>query len=1016
MRKLSYLLTLLTVCASSVAFAQSRTVTGTVSDESGAPLAGVMVTVQGTTTAAITENGGKYSVSAPDGATLDFSLLGYTAVSRAVDGRSVVDVTMTADVMAIDDVIVVGYGTVRKAHLTGSVTQIDSETLTNRPVQNVSMALQGMMPGVTVMASGSGGTPGQDGGTIRVRGTGTLNNASPYILIDGVESGQLNEVDPNDIESISVLKDAASAAIYGSKAANGVILITTKRGTVGRPQISYNGNVGIQNVSGLIERMGSAEYAENLNRILTDAGKEARWSNEAIQKFRDHSDLDNFPDTDWYGEAFQTGFQQTHNVNINGGTEAVRYMASAGYLGMKGILPNSKRNQFSARTNISAQINPRLSARLNLSYIDNDYSDANAGYSGGSHDQIIRQLNIIAPWIAGRKSDGTYGANGDGNPIEWLDSGMTVDRMNQSFTGVAGVDYKIAEGLVATATGAYVSDIQHYKDFRKKMTTGPNSPNQLDERYYLWDRTNFDVMLNYEKAFGSHNLKLMGAWHTEKYNSKELRGFRNAFPNNDLTDMNAGTASSQTNSGFSRELAMVSALGRLNYDYAGKYLFEAIFRSDASSRFAAANRWGYFPSLSAGWRVSEENFMDGARGWLTNLKLRGSWGLTGNQDALDDYYPYMNTYSLGANYPIGGTLQSGYYQGTFKKNSISWEEVRSWGIGLDITLMGKIDIVIDYYDRKTNGILMDVAVPSEFGLGAYKDNVGNMSNKGVEFSVGYNDRWDDWRLTANANVSYNKNEVLYLGEGVPYLTNGNMRRAVGHAFDSYYAYKADGFFASDEEANAYTQKYAHEGFAYKFQGGDLRYVDTNGRDDDGNLTGKPDGKVNADDRVYLNPTQPKVIYGINYTVGWKNLDLSMIWSGAAGSSRLYNYEAFGDFRGDNSHPSTIWRDSWTFNKTNPKMPRLYENVSSNSSPANVISSYWIQNTSFLRLKNLQLGYNFPAKWLDGVGVSKARIYYSAENLVTFHNIPINLDPEIASERTSTYPLFKSHSFGVNITF
>ena len=871
------------------------------------------------------------------------------------------------------------------------------------------------MPGVAI--TGTNGAPGQDAGKIRVRGIGTLNEAGPYILVDGIETGTLSAVDPNDIESISVLKDAASAAIYGSKAANGVVLITTKRGKTGQTKISYSGYLSFQNATNMIERMGSYEYASLLNQALEAEGMSKRFNDTELQKFKDGNDP-LYPDTDWYDLAYKTGVQHRHNVNINGGSENVKYMASLGYLNQTGILPNAGREQFNARTNLDMKINKRLSARMNLSFIKNDYSDASSAYYGGSSDQIIRQLNLIAPWIVARYDDGTWGTISDGSPIAWLDSGMKVNRDNYNFSGMAAVDYEIFDGLKLTLQGAYVNNLQNYNYFQKYIKYNENKesdPSQLDERFYKWDRTNYDALLNYNKNFGKHNIKGLLGWHTEKYNYKYQKAVRKKFPNNELTDMNAGDASTQSNEGYTAELAMISWFARINYDFAGKYLLEANIRADASSRFAEGHRWGYFPSFSGAWRISEEAFMESAKdSWLSGLKIRASWGQLGNQDALsgsnNDYYPALNTYNLDSKYAFGGSLNSGYYQRKYRLETISWEKASTWGVGVDFTLFNKLNGSLDYYNRKTTGIIMDVTVPKEFALDAYKDNVGSMRNSGIEINLSYNTKIGQVDFGIAGNFSYNKNEILDLGGGDPnkYLdaTDGySQRNKVGEAMNSYYIYRADGFFNSQEEADAYTAKYGNP-FGKTFKAGDLRYVDTN-----------KDGKLTADDREYCGSSDPKIIYGFNINAGWKGIDLSLMFNGAAGVKRLFDgYEVYGNFSGDAAHPATIWRDAWTPDNHDASMPRIFYDTNSASSSRSVQSDFWLQDTSYLRLKNLQLGYTLPKGWLNSVGVENIRIYYSVENLLTFDKMKINIDPESTSQRLSSYPLLRTHAFGVNVTF
>lgn len=988
---------------------------GLVKDATGESVIGASVVVKGTTNGTITDFDGNFSLDGiKKGDVIVISYVGYQTQEIKWNG-SPLNVILKEDSKTLSEVVVVGYGTQKKANLSGSVATVDSKELENRPIQNVSSGLQGLMPGVAI--TGTNGAPGQDAGKIRVRGIGTLNEAGPYILVDGIETGTLSAVDPNDIESISVLKDAASAAIYGSKAANGVVLITTKRGKTGQTKISYSGYLSFQNATNMIERMGSYEYASLLNQALEAEGMSKRFNDTELQKFKDGNDP-LYPDTDWYDLAYKTGVQHRHNVNINGGSENVKYMASLGYLNQTGILPNAGREQFNARTNLDMKINKRLSARMNLSFIKNDYSDASSAYYGGSSDQIIRQLNLIAPWIVARYDDGTWGTISDGSPIAWLDSGMKVNRDNYNFSGMAAVDYEIFDGLKLTLQGAYVNNLQNYNYFQKYIKYNENKesdPSQLDERFYKWDRTNYDALLNYNKNFGKHNIKGLLGWHTEKYNYKYQKAVRKKFPNNELTDMNAGDASTQSNEGYTAELAMISWFARINYDFAGKYLLEANIRADASSRFAEGHRWGYFPSFSGAWRISEEAFMESAKdSWLSGLKIRASWGQLGNQDALsgsnNDYYPALNTYNLDSKYAFGGSLNSGYYQRKYRLETISWEKASTWGVGVDFTLFNKLNGSLDYYNRKTTGIIMDVTVPKEFALDAYKDNVGSMRNSGIEINLSYNTKIGQVDFGIAYNFSYNKNEILDLGGGDPnkYLdaTDGySQRNKVGEAMNSYYIYRADGFFNSQEEADAYTAKYGNP-FGKTFKAGDLRYVDTN-----------KDGKLTADDREYCGSSDPKIIYGFNINAGWKGIDLSLMFNGAAGVKRLFDgYEVYGNFSGDAAHPATIWRDAWTPDNHDASMPRIFYDTNSASSSRSVQSDFWLQDTSYLRLKNLQLGYTLPKGWLNSVGVENIRIYYSVENLLTFDKMKINIDPESTSQRLSSYPLLRTHAFGVNVTF
>lgn len=748
-----------------------------------------------------------------------------------------------------------------------------------------------------------------------------------------------------------------------------------------------------------------------LNDALESEGK--------AKKFTTEEEINALPNTDWYDLAYKTGSLQHHNVSVNGGTESVNYLASVGYLKQSGILPNAGREQINGRTNLEMKINSRLTARLNLAYIKNDYTDPSSAYAGGSSDQIIRQLNLISPWITARYDDGTWGTVSDGSPIAWLDNDLKVYRRNTNFTGLFGVDYKIINGLTAKLSASYVNDNQNYDYFQKFFVYNANKktdPNFHDERVYKWERKTFEALLNYNKTFGQHTIGALAGWHAEAYDYKYWYTYRKNFPNNSVTDINAGDVSTQQAQGNTRELNMLSWFGRVNYDFAGRYLFEANLRADASSRFADGHRWGYFPSFSAGWRVSEEAFMEGTKSWLSNFKIRGSWGQLGNQEALSDYYPAINTYSINAKYAFDGKVTSGYYQSSYKINTITWEKATTWGVGVDLGFLdNKITASVDYYNRLTDGILISVDAPYEFALGSYLDNVGKMRNQGVEMSLNYNDKFGEVKVGAGLNVAYNKNKIESM-PGKGYVGTGyNQRNATGQEFNSYYVYKADGFFQSDKEAQEYMDFYwpadgskgANPFGGGKFKAGDLKYADING-----------DGKIDPEnDRFYAGSSVPRWTFGLNLNAAWKGFDLSLFFNGQFKAYRYFDaYEVEGAFVGDSSHPATIWRDSWTYNKSNPKMPRLFTDTNSPSSSRQVVSTFWLKNVSYCRLKNLQLGYTLPKSALEFLHVNKVRVYYSCENLFTIDNLDINVDPEATSQRLSSYPLLRTHSFGLSVTF
>ncbi len=983
-----------------------KQIKGIVTDAFGEPIIGANVIEKGTTNGLVTDLDGAFSLEVSNNTTIQFSYIGYHTQEVKVGNQTSFTIKLIEDTQALSEVVVVGYGTQTKINLTGAVSTISRDELLDRPVTNVSSALQGLTPGVTV-TSGTG-RPGQDGSTIRIRGVGTLNSSDPYILVDGIETGTLNQIDPNDIESMSILKDAASAAIYGSKAANGVILITTKRGKVGKPTVSYSGNVSFSNVATLIDRLNSYDHARLYNYALQQDGSAPRFTEEDLQLFKSGSSPYTHPNTVWTDYIYRTGFMHKHNMNITGGSEDVKFMASTGFLGQEGTLRNSDRQQFNLRTNLDAKLSKKISMRTNMAFINNRYSDPNASYGGG-YGGFIWQADRIAPWIPYKREDGTYGSISDGNPAAWIDIDSRINYLQENFSGVLAFDYTPVEGLVFTLQGAYVTDIKETKDFRKECwydDVNYHGPDQLQEKVGKWNRYTLDALVNYNKTFNQdHNFKAMLGYKLEKYGYREVVAFRKNFPNSSLTDLNAGDASTQTNSGYSRELAMMSYFGRLNYDYQGKYLAEVDFRADASSRFAKGYRWGYFPAVSAGWRISEEGFMEMSKEWLQSLKLRASWGQLGNQEALSDYYPALTTLYIGKNFPFGGVLSQGITQTAHKISSISWEKTTNWGVGFDAIFLDDFSLSAEYYNRKTSGIIMNVPVPSTFGTtSAYQDNVGSLRNTGVEFSVSWNHQFNkDFRFSAQANMAYNKNELLDLG-GIDETISGYMINRVGEPYQSFYVYVADGLFQSDEEAKAYEEKFGNP-WSLPFRGGDLRIKDVNG-----------DGRLTDADRMVRGSQQPKGTYGLTLAGGWKAFDLSVFMQGVTGTNRYFDYTVAGLFEGETSHPSTNWLNAWSPDNKNTNWPRIFLDDRSVSAANKARTSFWCMNTDYLRIKNINFGYTLPKSLTGKLGITNAKVYYTGENLFTFDHLPFNADPEIESGNLNVYPISKSHSFGINVTF
>lgn len=983
---------------------QSKTISGIVKDDFGDPLVGVTVKVKGLDRGTITGLDGDFELKVNPGDILEFSYVGFLSQSVKYSNQPTLNIILKEDSKTLDEVVVVGFGTQKKVNLTGSVANVDNKLIENRPMTSVSAGLQGLLPGVAV--SQRSGQPGSDGGTIRVRGTGTFNNANPMVIVDGVE-GSMSDIDPNDIKSISVLKDAASSAIYGSKAANGVILITTKRGESGKTTINYSNNFGWQKATELPSYCNSADYAILTNEAYAYENLAPLYSAEDIELYRNGKSPYTHPNTNWQDLLFtESGFQQQHNVNLTGGTDVVRYMASMGYQYQGGIIKHADKDQYNMRLNVDVNPIEKLEANFSMSYNKRDVKFPISSYAP-SLSQIFRQVAMISPMVPYKNEDGSYGTIGDGNPIAWIDLNQTERSKRNNFTGLASAKYNILPSLSIKNILSYQSTTTDKNTFKKDIqynSTKYEGPNEMWQRDYFEEQLMNDVILEFNKSIEGHNLNALAGFHAEQWNYKFTEAYRSHFPNNEVSDINAGAENTAKNKSFKQKLNMLSWLGRINYDYRGKYLFEANIRYDGSSRFAKGNRWGAFPSFSAGWRISEENFFESIKDVVDNLKLRGSWGQLGNQNitysGTQQYYPTVSTITLGEDYPMGGELASGAYAINATNKNLKWETTTTWGIGLDFSLFNRVNMTIDYYDKTTSGILMEVPTPATYYKQKYFDNVGKVNNRGIEVSLAYNEKFGQVNFSFGGNFAYNKNKIKDLG-GVNEIIDGEKIMRVGQPLDSFYGYKTAGIFQNQEEIDNWP---TFNITGDKVMPGDLKYVSVNG-----------DDVINANDRVVLGSTNPKYTFGFNVGAEYKGFDFIAFFQGAAGVNGYMSREAVGSINGDDGKPSSIWMDRWTPENPNAKYPRVTKGVNGVSMPS-IVSDFWQQDAKYLRLKNLQIGYTFPKQWLEKVHISKLRIYYSGQNLLTMTNFLKGWDPEAPAGRGDFYPQTRIHSFGLNLTF
>lgn len=993
----------------------ARPVHGRVADGAGVPLEGVSVTVKGSNTGTMTDAKGAFTLDATEGTELVISYVGYASQTVKVTGGEV-SVVLTKQQNSLNEVVVVGYGTQRKVDLTGSVSTVSAAQLEDRPVTSLGNALQGTMPGVTVIQNN--GQPGRDAGSINIDGIGTLNSTAPLVVVDGIISS-MNEVNPNDVESISVLKDAASAAIYGSRAANGVILITTKKGRKGASQIEYDVYVGKQTPTRLPDYLPSWQAATMYNQALANVGSAPVYSATDIQQYKDGSDPVGHPNTDWLNLFYnKKGLQQNHYLGISGGSEKTQYLFSLGYFDQEGNVAKTQAQRFTTRLNLTTQATRNLKAIANISYTFNPFQEPLSSYPGVSaFSQMIRQVNRISPMVPLKWANGDYAYIGDGNPIAWLNSPSLGTYNKYLLTGSAGLDWEpvkdlhvkpfVGYTLTQDQNKSYVADIQFY------TATGSaglyQGPNNVTDKYDNTTYVTLQATIDYMKHLGNHTLKILGGYSQEYTKYYELDGYRQSFLNNQLSDLNAASTTGQTSNGYSNELALQSFFGRFNYDYDGKYLFEANLRYDGSSRFDTANRFGTFPSLSAGWRISQENFFKPLRPIFSELKLRGSWGKLGNQNITgsnsdNTYYPYITTVSAGQNYVFGGAnpaFAAGVAPINGANTALKWETTTETDLGLDAAFLQEaLTFSAEYFVKNTSNILLNIPVSAPYGLNTPYQNAGAVQNKGWEFNANYRGRQGAFTYNIGANAAFIQNKVTSLAGTGPNISGITIQK-VGLPINSFWGYEAEGLFQNATEVAKHATQSPNTG------PGDIIYKDLNG-----------DGKIDqTNDRTYLGTYFPKVTYGFNVGAGWKGIDLTAFFQGAAGVKGYAQGIAIGQVGTTVGKPTSAMLNAWTPSNPGASMPRLLTTSYLQNDPGTNPSSFWVRNASYLRLKNLQLGYTFPQGIARRIGAQRIRLYYSAQNILTITSFYKWIDPEApAGTAGYDYPQIKTSTFGLNVTF
>lgn len=974
---------------------QKQTVKGTVKDANGDPIIGATVKVKGSTGGTVTDIDGKFTLDAPAGAELEVSSIGY--LKQIVKAKGNIAIVLKDDSQTLDELVVVGYGVQKKENLTGAVASMNAEKLATRPVSSLSSALAGEMAGVTAVQTS--GAPGGQNASITVRGQNSVNAASPLVIVDGVP-GSMNVINPAEIESVTVLKDAASAAIYGVQAANGVILITTKKGKTGKTTVSYNATFSWSSLLSKLDLVDAYGYAYLYNEAyLNDhPGATKPFSDETVEKYR----TGKLPSTDWYKEALTgSGFEHQHNLSLSGGNDKTTYNMYLGYLSQDGVTKDIDYNRINARMNITSQINKYITLGLNASGYRGTKQDAWAGYT-----QVIQGMSRSHPTDPVYDEDGNFKYVGVDNPVavQGRDKTGWKKTIDQEVFLIGSAEIKPIKDLSIKGVYSWRNWTQDQLGFKKTWGYGTYNSGQREGyvRNYNYDYLTGQILVNYNKSFGDHNLGVLAGMESYDVKYRYVTADRKGGGNNNLdSSLNTLDASSQKNKNGGTEMTRLSYFGRLQYNYAGKYLFEANVRRDASSRFPKDSRWGTFPAFSAGWRISEEAFMKNVD-WLSNLKLRLGWGKTGNEELKSsDIYPAVPTYAYGS-YMFGNSLYSTAYESRLVNDQLKWATVTNYELGIDAGFLNnKLTMELSVYKKKTNDMLLYLPLQGVIGLSAPAQNVGSVENRGFELVLGHNNRiGKDWSYNLSLNMGYNKNEIIDMAGTDGPIDNGNggtddtQWNIEGYGVSSYYGYVADGLFRTEEELKKGPLRTGNEKL------GDIRYKDL---DDD--------GKITAADRKIIGNKMPKWTGGFNFRVGYKNFELSGLLQGAFDAKRYYNGEASYAFFNNASCLNKHW-DRWSEENPNGNFPRL----SLTSQTNYAFSSFWLQDASYVRMKNLTLAYTLPSEVISRIGLSFAQVYLTGENLFTISGLDKGLDPESGNSRGWSYSNVRKISCGLKLTF
>lgn len=986
---------------------QAKTVTGTVTDVSGEPIIGANIRIKGTTTGTITDIDGNFSIEAEPQSVIEVSYIGYLTQETVINNQKSIRFLLKEDTKTLDEVVVIGYGVQKKADLTGSVANINTEKLNTQSNANIGQALQGKIAGVDIVSQG--GAPGS-GTRIMVRGIGTLNNASPLYIVDGMYMNSIDHINPNDIASIDVLKDASSAAIYGSRAANGVIIVTTKEGsnTEGKPIIDLSVNLGISTANKFLDMLDAKGWAEVTTIARQAIGKPA---------LDMATDLANKPDNDWQDIMFRPALMQNYNLSVKGGGKYSTYYTGLGYFNQDGIVKgtNYQRYNIQSKNDYKRGI---FSVGTNLIISFSHDKPLHQELRGGMIGTILQSVPTLEKYDDTREGGygGTYGdVVNIPHPLAIIDDNI-MDRYNENVKIFANLyaQIELFKGLKYKLNLTPDFSFERYKNYLNKYDFGlaTNSITQLTERQRRRRNILVENLLTFDRTFGEHKISALAGYTYQDSRFRHIQAYGEGLPQG-LEEIDAATTN-RSNEGNSWRSVLTSILGRVFYSYQNKYLFTATIRRDGSSKFGKNNRYGYFPSFSLGWNVAEEKFMENVH-WLDQLKLRGGYGVLGNQEI--DNYQYSSTITTGINYPDGN---GGLLQGAFPKNfanpDIKWEETAMTNVGIDfMAFNNRLSLTADYYVKNTKDILLTVPIPiSSGGANDPIRNAGKIRNNGFEFNLGWMDQPNpDISYGINLIGSFNKNKVIAMGSESGSIKGGSTNQNIttsetkaGYPIGGYWLISTAGYFNSQEEVDAY----AKDGKKIQpaAEPGDIKFVDANN-----------DGVINDDDRVFQGSPFPDFTFALNGNMRYKNFDLSIGLQGVLGN-KIYNAtrQTLEDVtKGSNFLASCL--DYWTPENKNASHPRLTWDDPNRNTRAE--SDRYLENGSYLRLRSVQLGYTFPQTWFKGA-IQHARVYINAENLFTITSYS-GYSPDVNADNANyrgfdnfIYPTNRTFMLGLNVTF